>query len=78
MPSTPPPAPNSDLVRDRLRGRARRIRVIRRRVTAAALATFALAFGVIATTGYLGSSSAASTSATQQASTARERLDHDR
>ena len=58
MPSTPPPTPNADLVRDRLRARARRISVIRRRVVAAALATFAIAFGTIAASGSLGSTAA--------------------
>jgi hypothetical protein len=61
MPSTPPPTSNADLVRDRLRARARRIAVIRRRVVATALATFALAFGTIAATGSLGSTAGPAT-----------------
>jgi hypothetical protein len=48
-------------VHARLAARARRISVIRRRVLAATLATFALAWGVIASTGSMGASSAAST-----------------
>ena len=39
---------------ERLRVRAERLRAIRRRVIATALATFVLAFGVIATTGAMG------------------------
>jgi hypothetical protein len=54
MPSMPPPTSNEELVRDRLRARARRISLIRRRVVAAALSTFAIAFGTIAATGSLG------------------------
>jgi hypothetical protein len=68
MPSTLPPTPDADLVRDRLRARARRVAVIRRRVVAAALATFVLAFGVIAGTGSLGTQTA-STSERAAAST---------
>jgi hypothetical protein len=52
--------------RERLAARARRIARIRRHVLAATLATFALAWGVIASTGSMGASSAA---ATQTAST---------
>ncbi|HEX6697495.1 MAG TPA: hypothetical protein VF080_11885 [Solirubrobacteraceae bacterium] len=66
MPSTPPPTPNTDLVRDRLRARARRTAVIRRRVVATALATFALAFGTIAATGSLGSTAATGTTGSTQ------------
>ena len=66
MPSTPPPTSNADLVRDRLRARARRIATIRRRVVAAALATFAIAFGTIAASGSLGST--ATSDATQSGS----------
>jgi hypothetical protein len=64
MPSTAPPTSNADLVRDRLRTRARRIAVIRRRVVAAALATFALAFGTIAATGSLGATGTTGSSPT--------------
>ncbi len=67
MPSTPPPTSDTDLVRGRLRARARRVAVIRRRVVAAALSTFVLAFGVIAATGSLGST----TPSTQQAAVTR-------
>ena len=66
MPSTPPPTSNADLVRDRLRARARRISLIRRRVVAAALSTFAIAFGTIAATGSLGGT--ATSDATQTTS----------
>jgi hypothetical protein len=66
MPSTPPPTSNADLVRDRLRARARRIAVIRRRVVATALATFALAFGTIAATGSLGSTAGTATTGSTQ------------
>ena len=68
MPSTPPPTPNADLVRDRLRARARRISIIRRRVVAAALATFAIAFGTIAASGSLGSTAASDSTQTTSAS----------
>ena len=53
--------------RERRRARARRIALIRRRVAATALATFVLAFGVIARTGSMGSETSAT--ATAQAST---------
>jgi len=48
---TPPPADARAAGRELLAARVRRVRAIRRRVTAASLATFALAWGVIAWTG---------------------------
>lgn len=50
--------------RERLRARAARVRTIRRRVAAIALATFVLAFGVIASTGSMGVSANATTTST--------------
>jgi hypothetical protein len=54
--------------RERLAARARRMAVIRRRVLVATLATFALAWGVIAFDGSMGSTTSASTEATTTAS----------
>jgi hypothetical protein len=62
-PSTPAPHP-------RVLARLRRIAVIRRRVAAGALATFALAFGAITATGSTGSASVAATPAAATAATA--------
>jgi hypothetical protein len=55
----------------RLRARAERLRAIRRRVAATALATFAIAFGVIGLTGSMGTGAAtfASTNAAPATST---------
>lgn len=52
----------------RLHARAERLRAIRRRVAATALATFAIAFGVIGLTGPMGTG--ASTSASTNAAPA--------
>jgi hypothetical protein len=52
--SSPPPPDRAALGRARLAARARRIAQLRRRVAAATLATFALAFGVIAWRGETG------------------------
>lgn len=50
-----PSAPSSrELAAEKLRARAGRLRAIRRRVWLAALATFALAFGVIGVSGSMG------------------------
>lgn len=53
------PLPES--ARERLAGRARRIALIRRRVLVGTLATFALAWGVIAFDGSMGTTTTAST-----------------
>jgi hypothetical protein len=52
--STPPPSDRAALGRERLAARARRIGLIRRRVVAAVLATFVLAWGAIAWDGSMG------------------------
>jgi hypothetical protein len=52
--STPPPQDRKALGRARLAARARRISNLRRRVVASALASFALAWGVIAFDGSMG------------------------
>ncbi len=52
--SSPPPSDRAALGRARLAARARRIATLRRRVVAATLATFALAWGVIAWQGEMG------------------------
>jgi hypothetical protein len=55
------------IAQQRLAARARRVRMLRRRVVAGALATFVLAWGVVSQTGSLGQSTtttAAATSAT--------------
>ena len=67
--STPPPPDRAALGRERLAARARRISVIRRRVVAITLATFALAWGAIAWDGSMGAQSA-STATAQVATTA--------
>jgi hypothetical protein len=55
---------HSSLAQERLRARARRIARLRKRVAAAALATFVLAFGAIAYDGSTGTTSASTTPAT--------------
>jgi hypothetical protein len=70
MSSTTTPSPA-------LLGRLRRARDIRRRVTATALATFVLAFGVIAQTGSLGAESATRTTAAGAATTTATSSSHD-
>jgi hypothetical protein len=57
------PQPLPESARERLAARARRMAVIRRRVLVATLATFALAWGVIAFDGSMGSTTTASTPA---------------
>jgi cytoskeletal protein RodZ len=57
------PQPLPESARERLAARARRMAVIRRRVLVATLATFALAWGVIAFDGSMGSTTTASTQA---------------
>ena len=60
------------LARERLRARARRISIIRRRVVAVALSSFALAWGVIYATGSMGASTPAvnTTASTSQPASA--------
>ena len=53
----PPSSDKVALGRERLAARARRISVLRRRVVASTLATFALAWGVVAFTGSMGTAS---------------------
>jgi hypothetical protein len=65
--TTNSPKPIPPAAQQRLRARARRVTRLRRRITAAALATFALSFGAITATGSLGQSG----SATDVASTAQ-------
>ena len=55
------PQPLPDGARERLAARARRMTLIRRRVVVATLAAFALAWGVIAFDGSMGSTTTAST-----------------
>src|SRR3954463_9510056 len=49
-----PGAPLPPAARERVAARARKVALIRRSIVAAALATFALAWGVIAWHGYMG------------------------
>jgi|SRR5215211_1932500 len=64
--STPPPTDRAALARERLAERARRLSLLRRRVVAAALATFALAWGVIAFHGPMGQATPTPTTASTQ------------
>lgn len=64
---TPSPAV---LAQGRLAARARRINLIRKRVVAVALATFALAFGVIAYDGSMGTTTATTASTTSNVESA--------
>jgi cytoskeletal protein RodZ len=64
------PQPLPESARERLAARARRMAVIRRRVLVATLATFALAWGVIAFDGSMGSTTTASTQAATTTSSA--------
>src|SRR3982751_2081099 len=52
-----------ELARDKLRARAKRISRMRKRVVAASLAIFALAFGVIAFDGSMGTTTSTQTTA---------------
>jgi hypothetical protein len=67
---TPQPEDRVALGRARLAARARRVARIRRRVVAATLAAFALAWGVIVFDGSMGATTLASTTATTTTSTA--------
>ena len=68
--STPPPADRAALARVRLAARARRASNLRRRVVAGALASFALAWGVIAFHGPMGEPASTTTASTQVATPA--------
>jgi cytoskeletal protein RodZ len=57
--------------RERLAARAHRIAVIRRRVVAATLATFVLAWGVIASTGSMGATTTAAAQTASASSSSR-------
>jgi hypothetical protein len=59
----------SALAQERLRARARRIVRLRKQVAAVTLATFALAFGVVAYDGSMGTTTTSSASTQAQAST---------
>src|SRR4051812_26981244 len=61
---TEPASTSRDAAAERLRARAQRLRTIRRRVAATALATFAIAFGVIGLTGSMGTTSGTTLAAT--------------
>ena len=63
------PAPLLAAARERLAARARRARLIRRRVVAATLAAFALAWGVIAFDGSMGAATTTASTAAQAADT---------
>ena len=60
--STPPPD-GAALARERLAAKARRAAKLRRRVAAGALATFALAWGVVAFHGPMGAEATTTTTA---------------
>lgn len=59
--STPPPPDRKAAGRARLAARARRVANLRRRVVAGALASFALAWGVIAFSGPMGAAKTTTT-----------------
>jgi hypothetical protein len=68
--STPPPTDRAAAGRARLAARARRISNLRRRVVAGALASFVLAWGVIAFDGPMGVPAKTATTASTQGSAA--------
>ena len=68
--STPPPPDRAAAGRARLAARARRVSYLRRRVVAGTLASFALAWGVIAFNGPMGTSAKSTTAASTRSSTA--------
>ena len=70
MPTSPPPGDRAALARERLAARARRASNLRRRVVAGALASFALAWGVIAFDGSMGATADTTTASTQAAAPA--------
>lgn len=57
------------VARERLAARARRITMLRRRVVATSLATFAIAFGAVAATGSTGIGDSSSTTTVASATT---------
>ena len=61
----------SALAQERLRARARRIVRLRKQVAAVALATFALAFGVIAYDGSMGATTTSASAATEASTNAQ-------
>ena len=67
--STPPPADRAAAGRERLAARARRFSRLRRRVVAGTLASFALAWGVIAFHGPMGEPANTTVTASTQSST---------
>jgi hypothetical protein len=67
--STPPPD-RAALARERLAAKARRAAKLRRRVVAGALATFALAWGVVAFHGPMGAEATPTTTASTATTTA--------
>ena len=67
--STAPPRDRAALGRAKLAARARRVARIRRRVAAATLAAFALAWGVIVFDGPMGNATLASTSTSSDTTT---------
>jgi hypothetical protein len=67
--STPPPPDRAAAGRARLAARARRVSNLRKRVVAGALASFVLAWGVIAFHGPMGVPAKATTTASTQTST---------
>jgi hypothetical protein len=75
MPTSPPPADRAALARERLAARARRASNLRRRVVAGALASFALAWGVIAFNGPMGVTAKTPTTASTQATTSTSTSD---
>ena len=75
MPTSAPPADRAALGRERLAARARRASNLRRRVVAAALASFALAWGVNAFDGSMGVTAETTTTASTQAATATSTTD---
>jgi hypothetical protein len=66
---TPASSDRAALGRERLAARARRIANLRRRVVAATLASFALAWGVIAFNGPMGVAAKTTTTASTQVAT---------
>jgi hypothetical protein len=67
--STPPPPDRAAAGRERLAARARRVSRLRRRIVAGTLASFVLAWGVIAFDGSMGVSAQTTRTASTQSST---------
>ena len=68
--SSPPPADRAAAGRERLAARARRFSRLRRRVVAGTIASFALAWGVIAFNGPMGAPANSTVTASTASSTA--------